>query len=595
MANKVEVTVDPTSFTMAAGDSAEATATLRNLGQTVDQLTLSIDGLDPGWYTLPVSSVALFPNDQDSLRVVLHPPKTEETKAGSYPFRINVTSQENPEDKATADLTIEIGALPGLEVDISPQRITGQKGVYKITVSNKGDSDATLRLEASDTQGRLRYYLHPEFLTVPGAGRSEATLEVRLSWLAFLGGGKEFNFEVLATSPQGQFAEDTKTIVGQLVRIPWYKTFPSVRLPRLRLPWLEKPPTIGTFRATTEDKREFKLGWAVKRATEVKIDDEVVAQEGDILVRPAEAASYVLTAVNRYGSITRTVELKPLPLPKAKASERIRVSLSPTQFQAYAGSAPVQATLQLQNLGEIVDKFLVEVEGLDETWYSRSASSIALMPQATDQVQISLNPPKKKGVKSKSYPFAVTVRSQSTPEEATTVVAELEVQPAVEFKLVVRPYRVSGRRKGTFRVGLANTGVTDAIFYLDATDLDEGLKFRFKAENLEVAAWQTIEVPIVTKPKRGSTVGEKKRYDITITATTAEGNSQSVNAELYHNPFIGSLRPIFRVLRAIVVLGALGVGIYFLLKWGGGWGTLTSSPQTWSSNLIQTVEGWFFR
>ncbi|HEY79310.1 MAG TPA: hypothetical protein G4O09_09375 [Dehalococcoidia bacterium] len=595
MAGKVEVTMAPTSFVVAAGDTAEATATLHNQGQTVDQLTISIDGLDPGWYSIPVSSVALFPNDQDKLKILIHPPKKAETKAGSYPFRVNVTSQENPAEITTVDLLVEIRALPEMEVSISPQRVVGHKGIYKVAINNKSSSDALVRLRASDVQGKLRYNLEPEIFTVPGSGHSEATLEVRLGWLDFFGGSKEFDFEVLVASPEGQFAEDTKVITGQLVRKTWYRSFPSIRLPRIRLRWLERPPVINTFKASMEDKREFMLDWVVKRATEVKLDDEVVSPEGERLVRPAEPTSYVLVAANKYGSVSRTVELKPAPLPVAKTSERIRASLMPAHFQTYAGGTPVEATLQLQNLGEIVDKFMVEVEGLDESWYSRSASSMALMPQATDQVQILLNPPKKKGVKSKTYPFAVTVRSQSAPEEATTVVAELEVQPSVEFKLGVHPYRVSCRRKGTFQVTLANTGVSDASLYLDSTDLDEGLKFRFKNDNPEVISWKTIETPMVARPKRGSMVGEKKRYDITIRATTADGNTQSVNAELYHNPFIGSWRPILRVIRAVLVIAVIGVLIYFVLQWGGGWRTLTSSPQTWVNQLVNTVEGWFFR
>ena len=124
MPDKVEVTVAPTALAVTAGDTVEASATLRNLGQTVDQLTISIDGLDPSWCTLPVSSVALFPNDQDNLKIILHPPKTAETTAGSYPFRINVTSQENPEETATVDLTIEIQTLPEMELSLSPPRIT---------------------------------------------------------------------------------------------------------------------------------------------------------------------------------------------------------------------------------------------------------------------------------------------------------------------------------------------------------------------------------------------------------------------------------------------------------------------------------------
>ena len=46
---------------------------------------------------------------------------------------------------------------------------------------------------------------------------------------------------------------------------------------------------------------------------------------------------------------------------------------------------------------------------------------------------------------------------------------------------------------------------------------------------------------------------------------------------------------------AIIVIAILVVAIYFILKWGGGWRTLTSSPQTWVNQLIRTIEGWFYR
>ena len=613
MPDKVEVTVVPTAFVVAAGDTTEASATLCNKGQTVDQLTISLDGLDPSWYTLPVSSVALFPNDRDTLRIILHPPKTDQVKAGSYPFHIKVNSQENPEEMATVDLTIEIRALPEIALTISPERIMGRKGIYQIVVSNPGDSEATLNLQASDDEGILQYSLQPETVNVPAGGRAESTLEVRLGWMAFFGGERGFNFQVMARLPG---VEEAKTISGQLVRIPWYKIFQRIRLSRvqpaisrtrpaisstrraisrIRLPWMTRPPVINTFKATTDDKREFTLSWSVKRAKKVTLDDEEVAKQEERLVTPTKPTTYVLTVSNPYGSSSKTVDVQPMTIPTARVSERISVSLSPTALQVQAGSAPIPATLQVQNLGEVVDKLSVEIAGLEETWYSRSASSIALMPQATDQVQIMFKPPKRKGIKARIYPFAITVRSESAAEEATSVLGQLEVLPLVEFKLGVHPYRVSCRRKGTFRISIANTGVSDANFILDATDLDEGLRFRFKNDNPEVTAWKTLEVPMIARPKRGSMIGERKRYDITVTANAGEGIVQTVNCELNHGPFIGSWRPILRIIRAIVVLGAIGVLVYFVLQWGGGFRMLTSSPQTWVNQLIRTVEGWFFR
>jgi uncharacterized membrane protein len=616
MSGKIQVNLPSESLTVMAGETVETSATLHNLGQTIDQFTVSIEGLDASWFTLPVSSVALFPNDKDNLKIILSPPKAAETKAGSYPFRIRVASQADPTEIATVDLSIEVQALPEIELSISPPRIVGRKGMYQIEVRNPGDREAKLNLEASDDQGILRYHLQPEFLTVPGKGQAHSTLEVSLGWMAFFGGEKEFNFQILATLPE---AEEGKTVDGQLVRIPWYRMLTQIRLPRvqsidgklvrlpwyrairrirlphIRLPWLEKPPVINTFRATTDDKIEFQLSWSVKRAKVVKLNDEVVDRQGEKVIQPTGITSYVLTASNRYGSSSETVEVQPRLVPKEKTSERIGVSLSATELQLQAGGMPEVVTVQLRNLGEIVDKFLVQVEGIDDAWYSRSASSIALMPQTTDQVQISFQPPKQRGVRARTYPFAVTVSSQSKPEEATIITGQIAVLPLVEYKLKVAPYRVSSRRKANFRVNLANTGMSEAKIHLEATDLDEGLRFKFKEEEPVVAAWKTIEVPMVARPKRASTVGERKRYDIVITATTEDGNTQTVNCEFNHRPLMASWRPIWRLIRVIIFLGIIGVAIYYILKLGGGWRVLYNSPQTWVDQLVRTVQGWFFR
>jgi len=486
--DKVEVTISPKAFVVAPGDNAEATATLRNLGGRVDQFTISIDGIDASWYSLPVSSVALFPNDQDNLRIVLHPPKTIETEARSYPFRVNVTSQENPDETTTVELGIEIRTLPGLELAISPQRVVGWKGVYQVVITNMSDSEARIHLRGGAAHKRLRYKLRPESLTVPGGGQSEATAEARLGWLARFGGEKQFDFHVLAAPAEaGRFDREAISAGSQLVRIPWHRS-----LPRIRLRWLARPPVIVDFSATTEDKRVFKLSWSTRRAAEVKLDDEPVDLRGEKLVRPTDSTSYLLTASNKYGSLTQTIEINPLLGPAARVSERIRASLSPSELQVQAGVASAQATLQAQNVGDIVDKFLVEIEGLDETWHSRSASSIALMPQQeAEQVQLSFHPPKRKGVRSGIYSFAVVVRSQSRPEEAASIVGHLEVLPSAEFKVEVRPSRVSCRRKGSYRITLANVGVSDINFTLEATDLDEGCRIHFDRE-MDGNIWQVF-------------------------------------------------------------------------------------------------------
>jgi hypothetical protein len=523
---------------------------------------------------MPTSSVALFPNDQDNLKVLIHPPKTAKTKAASKSCSVKVTSRDNPEAVAVAKLVINLEALPELEVAILPQSDVGRKGYYQISVSNPINSEVKIKLSASDAQRRLWYHLHPKSLTIPPAGQSEAILEVRFGWLDYLKfGEKRVNFQVVTLHPA---TDQSKTLIGELIGVPWYKPLtkirlPHIRLPHITLPWLKRPPSIKSFTAITDDNREYKIGWSVQKADEIKLDDVVVESQGEVTISLREPTEYTITATNKYGTRSKTLEIIPRRAPKVEVSEHLSATLSPTHIQAQAGGVPIQALLKVQNTGEIVDKYLIEVEGLDESWYSRSTSSIALMPQTEEQLQLLFQPPKKRGVKAKIYPFAIVLRSQSRPEDVTSITGQLEVLPSVEFKIAVLPFRITSQKKGKYRVAIENIGVSDASLELEATDLDEGLQFRFKKQNVVVAAWTKTEVPMVVKPKRGSTVGERKRYDITVTGIDSDGKTQTANAELHHRPTMGSYRTIFRILK-IVIYVAVIVGLVILLKyWGGGW------------------------
>ena len=101
-----------------------------------------------------------------------------------------------------------------------------------------------------------------------------------------------------------------------------------------------------------------------------------------------------------------------------------------------------------------------------------------------------------------------------------------------------------------------------------------------KKEETVVAAWEAVEVPMVVRPKQGSTIGERKRYDIVVTATTEDGNTQTANCEFNHRQLMASWRTIWRLIRAIIILGIIGTAAYYLLKLGGGWRVLYNNPQT---------------
>jgi len=589
MADTINVTVTSTSLTITPGTSTQVPVTVRNSGQTIDQFTVAVEGLDHSWYSLPVSSVALFPNDQDTVQVQLSPPASE-AKGGSYPFHVKVASQDNPSIFTTVNLTLQVIAVPDIKLEISPQSVTGRKGHFHVSVTNPGISEASLDLKPTTAHSRLKFSPSSKNLKIPAGERVETELNTSLGWLSLFFGKKENDFQVAATAPG---FPDAITAGATQIRITWYRLL-SQFFSQIRLPWLTKPPQVVSFRATTDDKREFRLKWSVKRASEIRLDDESVNRQGEKAVRPSESRAYIITATNKYGSVTQKVDVQPITVPQASTCERIKVTLSQTSVQVNAGGVPVFITVQVQNTGQIVDKFLIDVEGIDQAWYTRSASSLACMPQTSGNTQITLQPPKQKPVRQGVYPFAVVVRSQATPADATIVLGQMEVLPLVDFKLGIRPARITTHGKGKCRLSITNTGVTDIKLNLEAVDADDGLTFRFKDDTPALPAWSTNEILTIAKPKRGSFIGEQKRYDITLTARSGD-KIQTINCSMTHAPWFSSWRPILRFIRIIVALAIIIIVIVLILNWGGGLRTLLDSPQTWVDNFVKTIEGWFTR
>jgi len=160
------------------------------------------------------------------------------------------------------------------------------------------------------------------------------------------------------------------------------------------------------------------------------------------------------------------------------------------------------------------------------------------------------------------------------------------------------PYRVSSRGKARFRISVANMGTSDARLNLGATDLEEGLNFKFNpGTTVVVPAWKSIEIPVIVKPKKGRRVGPRRRFDITFTTSTEDGNTQTANGELDFRPVISSWGTIFRTVRILIFVGIIAGLIGFLIHWGGGFTLLRTSPQTWWNQLadqfVNTFGGWF--
>jgi hypothetical protein len=179
MSANIKVTLSSDKLEVAAGVTVEATVSIRNQSQIVDQFAIKVDGLDPTWWSLSVSSVSLFPGDQDEAKLTIRPPKEAEAKAGSYSFQVKVVSQANPQDSTMAEAYLVLKGFTSWEAEMAPSKIVGRSGTYRIKVNNSGNSDASIVFEAKDSEEGLYYTFAPNAATVPAGNSSQVNLTVK--------------------------------------------------------------------------------------------------------------------------------------------------------------------------------------------------------------------------------------------------------------------------------------------------------------------------------------------------------------------------------------------------------------------------------
>jgi hypothetical protein len=245
----------------------------------------------------------------------------------------------------------------------------------------------------------------------------------------------------------------------------------------------------------------------------------------------------------------------------------LKVELLPARVEMEPGGAPVEVVLNLQNLSNVVEQYTIEVSGLDADWFTAPVTSVSLFPQDTDQIRISLHPPRRPGLRAGTYPIRATARSRSGTADQTAH-GVLEVRGVAIYRIVdLAPRRLTGRGQGTYKIQIANTGAADIRLGLEARDTDEQCTFSFPkhAETLVVAG-SRAETPVVIKPKKRPWVGPEQSYDFTVSARPidARGESQTVSGQFTHKPMFRALPiwPILKWLLIALVLIAVVIGLY---------------------------------
>jgi hypothetical protein len=232
MTKPLQVTVQPTTFQVRPdGTPVLVRVQIQNTGANVDQFQIEVNDLDAEWYTVPAGALPLFPQERGALDLQIHPPKGT-TRAGSFPFSITVTSRADPSVTMQVPLTFTVPKVAALDVDMSPRKVIGRVGHYRLLVRNLGNADASLEFDATDPEEECEYRFRPEDLEIEPGERATIQLRVKAGRSNLVGQRKQYDFQIKV-----KFGPDQpKLVQGQLVHTPRFSTRrPLVRLVTLVL------------------------------------------------------------------------------------------------------------------------------------------------------------------------------------------------------------------------------------------------------------------------------------------------------------------------------------------------------------------------
>jgi hypothetical protein len=151
----------------------------------------------------------------------------------------------------------------------------------------------------------------------------------------------------------------------------------------------------------------------------------------------------------------------------------MRVEVNPKTALAEPGSAPT-VTLSVFNTTSVIDGVSARVLGLDPSWCTFEPPMLALFPDTSGEIELTLAVPA-------DFPAGVhhlSIEVTSVHEDAPTIVRlELEVATVVLPELHIEPVRLTGRRNAIGKLVMENAGNGTIRVALMGSDADRTLRF----------------------------------------------------------------------------------------------------------------------
>ncbi len=180
---RVEVT--PRQVDIAPGQPVLLTLTITNTTDVIGGYTVRVLGADPGWVTMDVEQISLFPDEVRVVPLTVTPPSG--LPAGSRRIALQVRELTPPNETSIVDVDLLVPSARGMKVRVDPMTITaGKRATFSVIAENTGNTIIDGRFAGDDPETQVGFGFDPEIVHIaPG---EHAIVDMRVAAKRHLAG-----------------------------------------------------------------------------------------------------------------------------------------------------------------------------------------------------------------------------------------------------------------------------------------------------------------------------------------------------------------------------------------------------------------------
>lgn len=233
----------------------------------------------------------------------------------------------------------------------------------------------------------------------------------------------------------------------------------------------------------------------------------------------------------------------------------IRLSQDLTAVEA---GATVPLSIEVTNKGDEVDRFEMQVEGLDPEWTATPEPVFNVGGRETNSQKVFFKPPRASESLAGNYPFVVRVRSLNSGD-SRTVQGVLQVKAFNHLSMELTPKKGSVtpfRHLQPFTLAVMNLGNTEHTLQLSGADPEESCAYEFAGDQITVGPGQQKEVEVAIRATNGGLITSTQLFGFIITARSIQNPNitASTQGQLERRPLISPGTLLLVVVAVVAIL-----------------------------------------